>query len=82
MDSGDHITINFQTIQPISTDGRTKYNPRDAEPNAGNIAFVQLKVKHAHFKHNKSCKQWWMGHNFVANCNTLCFEQNVQEVVV
>ena len=41
MDSGDHIAVNFQTNQPISTDGRTKYNPHDAKSNAGNTDIVQ-----------------------------------------
>ncbi len=53
MDSGDHIAVNFQTNQPISTDGRPKYNPHDAKSKAGNTDFVQLEVKHAHFKHSK-----------------------------
>ena len=39
MDSGDHIGVNIQTNQPISTDGRTKYDPHDAESNASNTDF-------------------------------------------
>ena len=44
MDSYDHISVSFQANQPISTDGRTKYNPHDAESNAGNTDFVSSLI--------------------------------------